>query len=287
LRTSMQKIWQQVRDVRPATRIVGAVLFVAGLVAIFGYVGWNPLASTPPSPAIVLNRILANSDKLNRAGDKASRLKKIAPIAAHLENTCVAANENAPPHSAMRCWLLLSSFYIGSEQYRKAISAIGRAQDLDTRIADPYYTLAVLYHELIFFDLIEKKRYEIVSDQHLIVNVRPDSTSDIFAHLASEQLQQGQGLAIIGEHVPRGEPVVTSQQEIAQTKEQIDAIENGASVLAVNVNNILAFATLIDDIYPNNNTVPHFSTNLVEILNRYIKSHPDQFPGIPTNIFSR
>jgi hypothetical protein len=257
--------------------VAAAIVLLAGAVAILAYVGWNPFKSAkaaPVAPASVLSRLLAETDKYRTPA-------LVVSTVTHLRQQCESESIHAPAPDAAKCWLLLSSFYLSSARFRTAIAAMEMAEELDTRIADTYDNLGILYYDLLIFDLIEAKRYTIVSLQHLLVDVRPDGDSKVLARLSEQQFRQGQSLSFLASSVPPANVVVTSQQDIAQTQDQLEAIENGASVLPLTVNNVPAFLDLLVDVSPHDASVIHVFVTMTGVLDKYIKEHPDEFPGVP------
>jgi hypothetical protein len=256
----------------------GGIALAAGVVAILAYLGWNPFTSTPakpPAPASVLSRVLSEVDKVKVPA-------AVAQLASSATSTCARATVNFPPESAAKCWLFASQFDVGSPDYQSAIAAIDRAQGLDTRVADPYDALGVLYYQLIIFYLVHAGRYHIVSPSLLIVDVQPDADSKALATLAEQQFQQAQGLPFIAANVQPVNMQVTSQQQIAQAQDQISAISNGQTELQLNPDDILTF--IVDVKYTTTNpAVTHETSAMVTPLFSYMKAHPDDFQGLPPN----
>jgi hypothetical protein len=176
----------------------------------------------------------------------------------------------------MKCWLVLNYIYQGGTQYPRALTAIERAQELDTRVADPYDARGIVYYNLILLDLVRADRYQIVSPEHLVVDIQPNSDSVALAHLAAEQFQQGQLLPFIGPDVAPKQLEVSSQQVITQTQNQINAISNGVSTLQLEPNDILSFIGYVGGVYPNT-AKAETAKGMLSSLERYAAAHPDQF----------
>jgi hypothetical protein len=246
----------------------------AGTTAVLAYLGWNPFTSTPPKPpkpASVLNRLLAESDKIKEG--------PLNAVYSPIKRTCTRVG---PAQSAAKCWLFLSQAYIGGSQFRSAISAIDMAEQQDTRIADPYDSLGVLYYDLIIFDLVNAKRYHIVSPTRLIVDVFPSANSRALAHLATEEFKQAQGLPFIGPNVQPVQMVVTTPQLIAQAENQINAIGNGQAVLQLNADDLLGFMADVHETTSNRAAIQE-SGVILSPLREYMKQHRDQFLEFPPN----
>jgi len=180
----------------------------------------------------------------------------------------------------MKCWLGLSDMDEAGYQWQAAISSINRARDINTRIADPYYKLGNLYYNLLLIGLIEAKRYRILDERSLLVEVMPDSDSRILAGLVADQYQQGQGFPFLGPNVPPKNEIVTTQDTIAQNQQQIGAIMNGANVLTLSKFELLRFLNFLQGAYPNDKTVSQQEYVMMPALLDYMKQHPDEFPGV-------
>jgi hypothetical protein len=256
----------------------GGVAVAAGVVGILAYLGWNPFTSSPakpPAPASVLSRVQGEMDKIKVPA-------AVEKLASSTASTCARATVNSPPETAAKCWLFASEVDQGSEDYQSAISAIDRAQGLDTRIADPYDALGVLYYEMIIFDLVQRGRYHIVNPSLLTVNVQPDADSKGLATLAEQQFQQAQGLPFIAANVQPVQMQVTSQQQIAQAQDQVSAINNGQTALQLNPDDILTFILDVKST-TTDSAVTHETSAMVAPLLSYMKTHPDDFLGLPPN----
>jgi hypothetical protein len=175
----------------------------------------------------------------------------------------------------MKCWLTLDYTYQGGSQYRQALKAIERAQDLDTRLADPYDARAIVYYDLILYALVKANRYEIVDPAQLVVDVQPASDSVALARLAAEQFQQGQQLPFISPNAPPKNFEVSSQQVIGQTQNQITDISNGTLTLQLEPNDIVAFIGFVEQAHPGTERA-NAAKRLLTSLESYAAAHPDQ-----------
>jgi tetratricopeptide (TPR) repeat protein len=263
------------RDLNWGKRLVAIVGVAAGIAAIFAYVGFNPFALTPPKPANVLEQALNATSTL-------PTISQLQPLETKTQAACVQADEGDTPVSASKCWLGLSSLYVGTNQYRLALGAIERALDEDVRVADPYYALGNLYYELLLFDAVRARRFQIVKPQQLLVNIEPNDDSVALAHLASAEFQQAQGLPFIGTNVFPRQVQVTSQQQIAQTQSALNAITNGASELPLVPTDVLALDVFVKEVYPQDQALQYESSLMSHPLEQYFGSHPDMFPGFPS-----
>jgi hypothetical protein len=275
-RSRMRRTWKLGSGLSKG--IAATVALAAGAVGVLAYLGWNPFASTPPPAAGVVDRILAESDSYKAPA------QLIAPLEAQMQNTCTSETVNGPQSAAMKCWLSLAGFYSGSAQFRLTISAIDRAQEINTRIADPYYLLGATYWDMIMFDLVKTGNYRIVNPQQLIVNLFPDADSVALAHLAAQQLQEAQGLPYIDINSPPKNVGTISQADIAETQDQISTINNGATVLQPGPNSMPIFLDILAAVYPHNKEVTSEFVIMGQSLFNEMKAHPDQFPGLPPGV---
>jgi hypothetical protein len=262
----------------PVAKSCGGLLAAAGAVAaVFAAVGYNPIASTPPEPASALERVLAASDAI---GSRNSVDPGIREIESHTRRSCEEASSAGPAQSAMKCWLVLSNIYVGADEYRRALGAIESAEDLDTRIADPYDARGALYYDLILFDVVASRRYHLVNPDKLEVSISPDATSSALARLATEEFQRGARLPFIGPNVVPATLEVTSQRVVAQTQNQVIAINNGAASLHLYPTDILAFLAFVHEL-DSNTADDKEAGKMLPVLERYAKAHSSEFPGDP------
>ena len=270
--------WGPVKKVVAA--VAALVTLAAGLVAVLGYAGYNPFDSKPPpapTPASVVNRVLAYAGKLQVP---AEWTKLVAPTQSKWEAQCKLQTQYQPDQLAMKCWLGLSDLQEVGYQWQAAISSINRARNIDIRIADPYYKMGNLYYNLLLIGLIEARRYRVLDERALLVEVMPNSDSRILAGLVGDQYRQGKGLPFIGPNVPPKNEIVTTQDTISQNQQQITAIMNGASVLTLSRFELMRFLDFLAGAYPNDKTVSQQEYVMMPALLKYMKQHPDEFPGM-------
>jgi hypothetical protein len=184
---------------------------------------------------------------------------------ATLEEACKAQRHN------MKCRMAFGVLYASACQYRKALGYYAMVQEINPRLADPYYTRGNVYYELALIDLIRKGRFTIDSEK-LSWTLEPDADSEILFGEVLDEYKRGREYPTL-EDPPS--PLLIDMVE--HRARQINQFFNGSKSIALHPMELLQFVPWVSDIFPEDKELNDEVEKLRANLWDYLIEHPEDF----------
>jgi len=244
----------------PLGKIFVVISIIASCIQILSYfnVHQNDLFDNRVSPSYIVNNNFEYSDKIFKNTYINLLGNNLTGFLDEFENNC---SRDYPDLSLerLRCLVLTGQLFSGMSMYRDAYRCFSKAKGVDSRIADPYFSIGNIYYDLSLIDLLRKHNFDYDNDTLKFTLYPDDHTKELFK-LAEEAYSDGDKLKTLEEIDPAllsmGNItfVLTDWPLISHRRKQIKEVFSGSRSISAAYSELIFLPLRAKYIYKSNDT---------------------------------